>query len=273
MAVLLATSARHGSRVIGDMDRVRAIHYAMVVGFQGGNDFYPLPSKLDKLGYTTGITGRSLDTTSNIFSLLVYCGALRTEHLVSPLENNSQVRPCRGYEFDRPSTAAQPDMALWDPQLSATLDGSRLGNISYAHLQPGGERLKRWSNTFVSEDPVVGTRGPEIAAEPGPDGSPKYRFINPRSHTLFFFRTQPNWSGHTAFNDNHVEFRESLLGDGQTLGPKWTRRYDASSTHRPNLKPDHPFFDEPDDPKAANDFLGIFLKAGPTPADFKATWD
>ena len=37
--------------------------------------------------------------------------------------------------------------------------------------------------------------------------------------------------------------------------------------------PDVWCYDEPDDPKSVNDYLGIFIKAGETPADFKAVWD
>ena len=49
--------------------------------------------------------------------------------------------------------------------------------------------------------------------------------------------------------------------------------FQPNTTSTGKKLPDLFCHDEPDDPKAANDFLGIFLKAGDTPADFKAAWD
>jgi hypothetical protein len=158
---------------------------------------------------------------------------------------------------------------MWDPQLSAVLDGSAPGHISYSNIQPVGERLKRWSNTFVADEPVIGTRGPRTTGSGGDPGSAGGLTTDANSRTLRFFGGREEWSGHFAFNDNHVEFERSLFDVHRGLDQAWQRTYLGSR----GPQRDHPFLDEPDDPKAANDFLGIFLKAGNVPSDFVPAWD
>jgi hypothetical protein len=266
--------SRSESRRQKDGDQIKGLHVGLVMWAQGGPDSYHLPSYYDKANYTLDMPAREKDTTSNIFSMMVSNGTIKPELLVSPLETNRHVVPCTKYEFDKPSGTARPELAIWDPKLSARLDGSQPGNVSYAHLQPAGERKTRWSNTFAANEAVLSNRGPQIASTtPNPDGSVTPTLALPTSNTLRFYGRGKSWSGWAAFNDNHVEFRSDYLRSGKPFsvssGPLTPTYVNSKNQKLPDLF----CHDEPDDPKAANDYLGIFLKAGDSPADFRAAWD
>jgi hypothetical protein len=259
------------ARQLKDSAQVRAIHQGMIVWAQNGSDDYPIPSRIDRMNATVGDEGMAKNTTANIYSCMMFNGSLSPEIFVSPLEPNPNVRVCDTYEYDHPKGAVDPAHAMWDPKFSAALDGSRSGNVSYAHLQPSRARRARWANTFPAADPIVGTRGPEIASvRKDSDGSVTPRLANPRSNTLRSFGRGRSWSGNIAFNDNHVEFLKDWLIPGKRFLKPEGRAYQAADGKQ---WPDLWCHDEVDDPKAVNDYLGIFLKAGETPAEFKAAWD
>src|SRR5262249_14603239 len=137
-----------------------------------GGDTYPLPSRMDRGNYVIDAPGPTKDTTSNIFSMLIFNGTIKPDLLISPVETNPYISAYTSYEFDRPRGAAQPQRATWDPNLSAALDGSKSGNVSYANLQPAGERASRWSNSFAASECVLTNRGPQVVATTaGTDGS------------------------------------------------------------------------------------------------------
>lgn len=269
-AVPVLQNARHESRVSNDAKQVRGIHQGMIVWVQGNNDDYPRPSRVDRRNYTVAEEGKAKDTTANIYSIIVFSGTVSPPLFVSPLETNPNVVPCTTYQFDHPSMSVVPDRSLWDPAFSTMLDGSRPGNASYAHLQPSGDRIHRYANSFNANEPIIGTRGPEIASvDRHADGSVTPHLTNPSSNTLRFFGRGRGWSGNMAFNDNHVELFKDWIVPGRPFAPTRGTYASSDGTKRADLW----FYDEPDDPKAANNYLGIFLKAGETPADFKAAWD
>lgn len=270
VAVPVVQNVRHDGRVANDTKQIRGIHQGMIVWLPSNNDDYPRPSRFDRQNWSVPVEGKAKDTTANIYSMMIFSKALTPEIFVSPLETNPHVVPCRDYQFDLPKSAVDPANARWDPAFSTVLDGSRPGNASYAHLQPSGDREKRWANTFDAGQPIIGTRGPEIAsADRNADGSVTPHLANPSSNTLRFFGRGRAWSGNMAFNDNHVELLKDWIVPGRPFAPTRGTYAASDGTKRADLW----FYDEPDDPKAANNYLGIFLKAGDTPADFKATWD
>lgn len=262
-----------GRRDMKDAIQVRGIQQAMVVWGQSNNDEYPLPSRIDNSNSTVADEGSAKDTSANIYSLMIFTGSLSPELLVSPLETSPNVQACDGYQYEAPVAAIDPSKALWDPAFSAALGGPHPGNVSYAHLQPSGGRLGRFKigpGGSTASEPVVGTRGPEIASvQKKPDGSVTPTLANPKSNTLLFFGKNKSWSGNMAFNDNHVEILVGWLKPGRPF-KHLGRTYTAADGKQ---WPDLWCYDEPDDPKAANDYLGIFLKAGAEPKDFKAAWD
>lgn len=268
-----------------DGTQVRGIGQALVVWAQNNKDVYPLPSKIDAADATVktalgeaktdeqkAAAARAKDTTANIYSLLVYNGMLSTEILVSPAEKNPSIVVKEDYQFDQPGAAANPKEALWDPAFSADFTGGKKGNVSYAHLQPCGARMAKWSNTFVATEAVVSTRGPEIKSvrQHFENGSVTPTFANPQSITLQLFGNGAAWSGNQVFNDNHVEFLAGTLENGKPVKPAQGFTYTAKDAR---VWPDLWNYDEADDLKAANTYIGIFTKAGAKPKDWTAIWD
>lgn len=251
---------------------VRAIHQACVVWAQNNADVYPLPSKIDEANYAVSDRGTLKDTTANIYSLLVFCGAISTEVLVSPAEKNANIKVFEKYEFDRPQRAAKPELATWDPGLRVDFTEGQIGGASYAHLQPSGGRLKRWSGTSKTPGMILANRGPEVEkVTQNEDGSVTPTIANPKSVTYSFFGEGKGWSGHAAFNDNHVEFLEGRFGPDTSIArdPKGAKYTDGAMKAWPDVWN----FDEVEDLASVNEFLGIFTRAGGKPSEFKAIWD
>lgn len=262
--------ARFSARQLKDSTQVRGIHQAMVIWAQNNKDRFPLPSLVDVNDETVKDSGAAKDTTANIFSMLIYNGSIAPELLISPLEKNSSVEVCKNYEFDAPKAAVRPIKAIWDPQLAASLGPDKKGNVSYAHLQPSGKRSAAWSNTFISTEAVLGTRGPETASVAYDEaGVPTPTLAKPDSLALSMLGDGKTWTGNIVFNDNHVELVKSTLAHQKPFTDKTATYKDAEGKDHPDLW----FHDEPADKESVNTFLGIFTKAGAKPADFKSIWD
>jgi hypothetical protein len=274
IATLIAIGTFRGrgeSRKQKEGDQLRSLHQAFITFGQGGNDEYVVPSRIDRANYTLDLPAAAKDTTSNIYSPLVFFGSIKVEVLVSPAETNPSIRPYRDYQYDAPSGAARPDQATWDPKLSAVLDGSVPGHVSYAHMQVFGGRKPKWSNSFSASEAVLSNRAPEISSVTRtPDSSVTPTLANPASNTLRFYGRGRTWSGWTAFNDNHVDFRSDYLKNRRPFKPVDGMRYTNDAGKQAT---DIWCYDELDDSKAANDYIGIFLKAGAKREDWKAAWD
>jgi hypothetical protein len=265
-------AARDGARQRKDMTQIRGIHQALVVWAQNNNDLYPMPSKLDVENHTVREEGRAKDTSANIYSMLVYQGSIGTEMLVSPVENNDAVTASQTYEFDQPRAAVNPAKAIWDPQLKVGLGerGTEKGHVSYAHLQPAGGRLSAWSNSFNAREVALSNRGPEITKVVVDDSDIAVPTLaKPDSKAMNQLGDGEVWNGHIVTNDNHVEFVRRLFAH-----ERFYKRGDINYTNRDGFNvTDVIFFDEQDDPKSKNMFLGLFIKAGEKPADYKPIWD
>jgi type II secretory pathway pseudopilin PulG len=258
------------SRKQKDGDQLRDLHKAIAGWAQSNGDDYPLPSRVDRANYVLNIEAKAKDTTSNIYSMLIFNGSIEPELLVSPVEVNRNIGVCRNYEFDHPSGAAQPIQATWDPKLSAVLDGTRPGHISYAHMQVFEGRRAKWTNSFNAAEALLANRGPEItAATLNPDSSVTPTLANLTNNTLRFYGRGQTWSGWKVFNDNHKEFRSDFLKNGRAFKPEGITYTTGAGVRMPDIW----CYDELDDLKAANDYIGIFLKAGSRRGDWLAAWD
>ncbi len=244
-----------------DSTQVRGILQAMVIHAQNNQDRFPLPSILDAGDHTIAGGGTAKDHTANIFSMLISDGSISTEILISPAESNGNIWEFEGYEFDEPSAAADPASALWDPAFSADFTNGE-GNISYAHLLPGGPRQPLWANTFNSAQSVIANRGPKITGVTytGKDTTPAFDAM---SNTLLIHGGRNTWEGNVGYADNHVSFENELA---PASASPFT---DAQGTKRP----DAIHYNEPNDPADLNAFLSIFTTAGDNTADFTAIWD
>jgi hypothetical protein len=270
--VAALSEQRKTQRVAKDSEQLRALMQAMSLGFVSGPDQYPLGSWLDKNNNTVPQVGRQKDTTATIFSIMIYNGSIPPECLVSPSETNPVIKVATNYAFKDPPTAVTPDLAIWDPAFSADFSGGRTGNVSYAHMQPAGKRLNKWTNSWSATEPILANRAPEIQSTSAGDTkqSVRIKLANPKSNTLRIHGNGSAWSGHVVFNDTHIEWCPDRLGPGTELTPEESTPYKAAdgSEHV-----DVWCYDEPDDAEAFNNFVGIFVTAGETPADFKAIWD
>lgn len=271
-AVVGLGQPRDEARQKKDENQVRGIVQAMVNWAQHNADRYPLPSALDSANATVELHGQAKNTTGNIMSLLVFNGAISTEILVSPAEKNPNVEVKQDYHFDQPAKAAKPAQALWDPTLSAEL-GPKKGHISYAHLEPFGGRMPRWSNTFVTSEAVVANRGPEVKSvsrsDPGAGpASVVPRMVKEQSIASLVYGDGVAWAGVMGFNDCHIEFSSGKLASGKKYVSERTYQ-NASGKSAPDVW----CFDEPDDRAAVNDYLGLFLRAGEKRGDWKGAWD
>lgn len=275
--------SRAKSKQLKDATHVRAIHQSMVLFALNNKDEYPVPSKFDISGDTVTGTPESKDTTSNIYSILVYQGLLPIEMLVSPLETNKKIQAYGGFVSVAPPTAVNPKKALWDPAFNAdfTLEGKN-GGASYAHAMPFKGRLGGiWANSFDSSHAVVSTRGPEISnvVYDEENKTATMTLAKLDSRTLHFFDAANEerkegepvlWRGNIAYNDNHVDLLASKYGNAQVVTAKDVTTYRFSEGR---LRPDILFYDEDPNPQADNQFLGIFVSSGKLRADWKSIWD
>ncbi len=266
-----AEKARATARQIKDSTQINNLTTSFFVWAHGNRDLYPLPSKLDTRNVTVEEIGRAKDTTANIWSLLVWNGLVTPELLISPLENNVSIKADSNYQNSLPPAAVVPADALWNPAFSVDFTDGKTGHGSYAHLQPAGDRLNRWTYTYKADEAIISTRGPEITGVHYLDDDVTLpTFDNAESNTFKMFPVQSPgaWAGNVAFNDNHVEFISDHFKPGRSL--KTALRFtDEDGVERADVS----FYDEPTDPSAGNVYMGIFTAAGENPAAFKAIWD
>lgn len=260
-----ANSARDVARRLKDQSHVRGIAQSLVL-FSHNTDTgrFPRPSEIDRQNTTVPQTGRAKDTSSNLYSLLVFNGFVSTEFLISPSETNASIRTHEAYEYSTPQAAVKPSHALWDPGFSADFTDGRIGNVSYAHQTMTAARDVLW--TFdAGAVPLVSNRGPRVSAvlddaEGGPVGNP---ITDPKaSNTFRFFSEQSSWRGHVGLTDGSVALMTSMLAPGISYS-------DAQGVKRADIL----FFDEPDDTSRTNHYLTITTHAGERDSNFRAIWD
>ncbi|HZW06558.1 MAG TPA: hypothetical protein VFF65_05495 [Phycisphaerales bacterium] len=247
--------------------QVRNIVQAMTIFAQGNRDSYPLPSMIDANDATvSAATPRAKDTTSNILSVLVFNSSISPELLYCPSESNSAINAYADYQTSSPKAAVKPAEALWDPALRCDFT-TGAGHVSYATLMPNGDtaagakargRLSMWGNTFNATEAIVANRGPLVTGRDR-DGEPIH---NRKSNTMAIHGGRATWEGNVGYNDNHVNFE--------------TRMNPSEITYRSadgKRKADVFYYDEPDDADGLNAWLGVWVKAGTLPSQFKGVHD
>lgn len=270
------------SRKMKDATQIRGIHQGMILFEQSSKGRYPQPSALDVAGDTVGGAAETKDTTSNIYSYLVFQGFFAPEWLISQVETNDKIGAHTQYAYSEPAKAINPKKALWDPSFSADFTGAGKGHASYAHAMPWMGRLEtQWKSQFQSTHAVVSNRGPEIknVIYNEENTQATMTLANPNSLTLHFFDAAEDprkegdpvlWRGHVAFGDNAVRFISSKYGQGQVVTEKDVGLFRFSEERK---RPDLAFYNEDPNPKEDNQFLGIFVTAGKARSDWKSIWD
>lgn len=262
IAILLPVLARPtvNSWQMKDAVHVRGIQHSMAIWASQNKGLFPLPSLIDVENNTVADLGAGKDTTANILSILIYTGGIAAENAVSFAEtNHDHIAIDADYMYDAPSTAIDRSKALWDPAFSADFTNGSIGNTSYAHILPGGGREALWKDTFVSTEPVIANRGPEVRSV-NAAGAPT--FVLAASNTLLIHGSRSSWEGNVAYNDGHVVL--------ETRTNPTTISYKAAAG---KVLPDNLFFDESDDATGHNVWMSIWTKAGGAKSDFKPIWD
>ena len=246
--------------------QLRAISQGMQVWAQNNRGSYPLPSKLDASDDTVPQRAQAKDTSSNIFAIMVQNRLCEASELVCPSESNPNITVCTDYQYQAPATAVRPDRALWDPAFSADFTAPRGGFVSYAHLQPSQDRIKRWGSTLATDEAIVADRGPQVTQLSRTGDPVAYALSSdstgaPTSVSINLHGTFRGWRGHIAYNDGHVDFERQMTSPA-------ARPIDNS---RRDSALDCPFYDEPG--VDGNTFLGLFIKAGKFKPQFQPIWD
>lgn len=147
---------------------------------------FPMPSYRSR--------DRSLDTSANLWSLMIAESDIPPQMLVSGMDYG-EVEVYESYDHG----AFDPHNGIyWDPGFSADLH--TMSNVSYAHMPLHGRRLDHWKKMRMdSSFPLFGHRGPEDGVETVdsvtcPDGT---------------------WQGAVAFGDGSVR---TLRGVGAFKG-------------------------------------------------------
>ena len=243
--------ARGSANQLKDGTQVKEIHRGMVTWSVSNRERFPLPSALSNGLETINIGAntdrQTLNNTGNILSLMLFNGFITPEICISTAESNtSQVQLDSAYQLSLPTAApaATRAQALWDPGFAGTprdtgagTTGRRqpgIGNQSYAHTPPFGQRANQWRDTLVTTQASVGNRGPAFTANTAdtvttinPDVLPfptatNGRWVVPtgltgdQSNTLQIHGSRTSWSGNIAYNDNHVKFETDVAPEGVT---------------------------------------------------------
>jgi len=259
---------------IKDATQLRGIQQAMILWAQNNRDRYPLPSELDAADLTINADPETKNTTGNILSVLVYAGFIPTEMLVSPLEVHPRIENHAAYEFYRPSLAADPAHALWDPTFHGTpVPGfntfstpdspADVGNNSYAHALPFADRRDAvWKLTYDANQAILANRGPEITRLREFANGERKAVTRPDSNTLLIHASKTKWEGNVAYNDGHVDFETRMNPDNLTYKT-------ADGTQHTDFL----FYDEPDDPTGLNSLLVVIGRSAPERDALRYWWD
>jgi hypothetical protein len=276
---VLNTRTHCGSRQIKCGTQIRNVVQAMTIFAQGNRDMYPLPSQVDVNNQTVAFgtpgdasTQRGKDTSDHVLSILIFNSSISPELLYCPSETNPAIKVDTDYENLNPKAAAVPANAVWDPAFRCDFTSGE-GNTSYAMQMPDGDasapvdkpqrgRLRRWSSTLSATEAVFGNRGPLVT---GRDAKGTILY-NKSSNTMAVHGSRSTWEGNIGYNDNHVNFETRM-------DPLEITYNLAGAGSKKQVKEDIFFFDEPDDADGLNINLGVWIKAGVKPSEFKGIHD
>lgn len=163
-----------------------------IAGQNNGLKGAPTPSERSKA------STNSLDSTANIYSLLVAERYAEPSLLISKNERNPNVYQIDSYNWNAVNVA---ESVFWDPNFKADL--TKTSHVSFAHVPLCGTRAKYWTDVKLdTRFPILGTRGPA-------NGQP-----NPQSYT---YGRDNTWAGFQVFGDGHVEFTKDFAAKGLQL--------------------------------------------------------
>lgn len=154
-----------------------------------GGGTFPMP------GAVSG-GDKSMDTTANLYALLIAKEIARPSMLISEREQSPNVFEDTDYDYN----AYRPiDGIYWDPNFKADLYTE--SNVSFGHMPLIGRRVRdNWTMGGSTRMPVFGSRGPL-------EGKPATESMTCDPQT-------GEWAGVLAYADGHVEWTNNMNPTG-----------------------------------------------------------
>jgi len=171
-----------------DTSNLNQIHQTFRARSTTSGKGFPVPSEQSR--------DRSLDTSANVWSLMIAESGIPTNMLVSAMDDGW----VEVYEHYNESGYDPHNGIYWDAGFSADLDD--VSNVSYAHVPLHGSRKRNWTEMIgmaPSSFPLMGHRGPE-------DGVETEDSV-----------TCPGgvWQGAVVFGDGHVDTLQGVGAFGK----------------------------------------------------------
>ncbi len=205
-ALMLRQTGGRGNvnhRQMKDATQLGGIAQSLGVLSREFNNVLPSPSIIARKPVAIGgelryVSGRgeievTLDTTANLYSMLIAQNYATPDLLISPLERNPRVIQMARYNWDEYDPK---NGVFWDSAFQADLDVE--SNVSYAHLLLWGERKTQlWRDSRNAGVGIISSRGPAGGVE---------------TPTSFTCDAQGNWRGHIIAGDGSINWHTSLTG-------------------------------------------------------------
>lgn len=215
-------TARNMARSLKCSAGIRSTVQGLSFWAQSNKDDYPVPSRLDANDATMSAANpQEKDNTGNIYSILIYGEYFTAPLAVCPAEKNPDIVKDEGYQTKLPTRANNAATALWDPGFAGPpgengttgigpgrRGGGAVGHVSYAHNPPIGKRMRYWTATSSSKEPVIADRAPRYEGTPGA-WAPVPGATGVNSNTLLTHGNPKRWDGNVGYNDCHVTFETS----------------------------------------------------------------
>lgn len=193
VVIILLQPARERNFIAREATQLRQIHTALVShsASQNGGKF-ATPGLIKRLPINgiehpgRGAENIALNTTANMYSMLVAMNYFTPELLVSPRDRNPCVRIDQDYNYD----AYNPNGGTyWDALFQADLE--RESNVSFAHIPLHGiSKAAQWKNAGDSKFVILGNR------------IPRGGILTADS---FACTEDGHWLGHLVFGDGAVK--------------------------------------------------------------------
>ncbi len=211
-----------------DQMMLRNLYTAMYTYSNDNRGWFPVPSVHARQ------EDHGLDTTANLYSMLVMENYTTTDALVSANEHSGYVEVKQTYDYRSYDRTLN---VQWDTSFRADLDS--LSHTSFAHTPMHGERCEQqWGVTGDGLFPIIGTRGPKDGVH------------NPSSWT--YSRTG-KWGGHFVTAGGAIEFVDRFYA------PNLTTIIDGLAKDDNIFKMEH----GPDGDDAILAFTKTMLSSGP----------
>ena len=229
------SKAFRAARSTEDKTQIRGIHSAMMLFASGNESQFPRPSVIAE--NMDGILHDTTDTTGNLMSFMIARRYFNTDHVISPVESNPNIRDMNElvlYDYE----SIDGEEVIWDELFEGDIEVATAvfpAHNSYAHQALCGQRVRlKWHSGASASDIILSNRGP-MDGDVSTTG-------NTESFTLKFHSNDDTWSGNVVLGDGSSKMIDSVFPDGIAYQP----------LNGYPLGPDNIFFTDWDDIDVSN---------------------